>query len=220
MFFDKIKQIPEIALKSGTSIFVVPDSQKINIDGAMVLSPNEKTTITIDQVRQVLSRVEMRQVGEQFILIRPADKLRVEAANALLKTLEEPGERVHFVLITDKPSRLPVTVMSRASIYFWREGMFNLEIKASDKKKDLAKRLLAARPDNIVDLAEEIAKKKDGVREYALEILGLSIEMLYKSYFLTGKDVFVRKLPGYLLAYENILRNGHVKLHLIADIIE
>ena len=83
MFFDKIKQIPEIALKSGTSIFVVPDSQKINIDGAMVLSPNEKTTITIDQVRQVLSRVEMRQVEEQFILIRPADKLRVEAANAL-----------------------------------------------------------------------------------------------------------------------------------------
>ena len=61
-------------------------------------------------------------------------------------------------------------------------------------------------------------KKKDNVRAWALEILGIAIEMLYKTYLINGKDVFLMKLPKFLVAYENISRNGHVKLHLVADL--
>ena len=56
------------------------------------------------------------------------------------------------------------------------------------------------------------------MRAYALLVLATAIEMLYKSYFITGKDVFVKKLPQFLTAYENIDKNGHIKLHLVADL--
>lgn len=47
------------------------------------------------------------------VIIDEADKLSTAAANALLKGLEEPRERVHFVLVTAAPRRLPITVRSR-----------------------------------------------------------------------------------------------------------
>ena len=56
------------------------------------------------------------------------------------------------------------------------------------------------------------------MRAYALEVLGVAIEMLYKTYFLTSKDVFIKKLPQFLAAYEGISRNGHVKLQIVSNL--
>ena len=64
-----------------------------------------------------------------------------------------------------------------------------------------------------------MTKKKDGVRAYVLSVLGTTIEMLFKSYFKTEKSVFVEKIPKFLACYEAIERNGHIKLHLVADLI-
>jgi hypothetical protein len=50
-------------------------------------------------------------------------------------------------------------------------------------------------------------------------VLGVTIEMLYKSYFKTKNQVFVKKIPKFLEAYSNIEKNGHLKLHLVADLI-
>lgn len=49
----------------------------------------------------------------QVVLLLEADALRQEAANALLKTLEEPPERAVFVLSTSRPERLLPTLLSR-----------------------------------------------------------------------------------------------------------
>ena len=49
-------------------------------------------------------------------------------------------------------------------------------------------------------------------------MVGAAIEMLYKTYFLTEKEVFLAKLPKFLAAYDGIYRNGHVKLQLIANL--
>ncbi len=51
--------------------------------------------------------------GRRTIVIRPADRLHPSAANALLKTLEEPPAATHFILVTGRPARLPATVRSR-----------------------------------------------------------------------------------------------------------
>ena len=140
-----------------------------------------------------------------------------EAANALLKSLEEPGDKVHFVLVTDAPSVLLPTILSRASVYMLRRGPDD-GIKADDKVKDVAKRLLVAKGADLVSIAEEIAKKKDGVRAYALSVVGVAIEMLYKSYFITGKEAFLKKLPKFLETYEALARNGHIKLQIVAGL--
>ncbi|MDO5451744.1 MAG: hypothetical protein Q4F56_01500 [Candidatus Saccharibacteria bacterium] len=220
MFFDDVEEIAKIAARNGTSIFVVPESVEVQIPGALVLQPEEKTTITIDQVRKVTAGLGLKQTNDRFVIIRPADMLGIEAANSLLKNLEEPGEKVHYVLITDQPSRLLPTIISRAAIYFWRRGReFCLEIEADEQKKAMAKKLIAAKPRDLVAIAEKITATKKSTRREALDLLALAIEMLYKSFFITGKEVFAKKIPKFLMAYDNIRRNGHIKLHLVADLL-
>ena len=219
MFFSDIAEVERIASRCGTAVFVVPQEMEVKIGRAIVLQPEEKSTITIEQVRGVLSKLSVKQVAEQYVIIRPAELLNVEAANALLKSLEEPRERVHFVLVTEQPSALLSTILSRAEIFVLRRRREDEnKIAASEKVKELAKRLMVARGAEIVTVAEEITKKKDGVRGFALEVLGAAIEMLYKSYFITGKEVFLKKVPKFLLAYDNIRKNGHVKLQIIASL--
>jgi len=71
--------------------------------------------ILIEQVRNLLNRIELTaHAGPgRVILIDHADQLNSNAANALLKTLEEPPARTIFILITAAEERLPVTVRSR-----------------------------------------------------------------------------------------------------------
>ena len=220
MFFDSPSEILKISGRVGCAIFVMPKEVDFAIKNALILAPEEKTVITIEQVRGALGRLNMKQTAEQYVIIRPADAMGDEAANAFLKTLEEPKDKVHFILITDSPSKLLPTILSRAEIYFLKSHeKIDGEIKADEKVKALAKRLIVAKPGDLVGLAEEITKKKDGVRGFCLEVLAVAIEMLYKSYFITDKEIFVKKIPKFLKTYENIERNGHIKLHLVADLL-
>ena len=51
--------------------------------------------------------------GRKVVVVEEADRLHPSAANAMLKTLEEPPPRTYFLLVTGKPARLPATVRSR-----------------------------------------------------------------------------------------------------------
>jgi DNA polymerase-3 subunit delta' len=75
----------------------------------------DKNEILVDQVRDFIASLGLTpSVGSRRIgLIIPADRLNRNAANALLKTLEEPSGEVWLVLVTDNEDRLPVTVTSR-----------------------------------------------------------------------------------------------------------
>ena len=220
MYFDSLSEISKIAERTGCAIFVVPDKEKIEIKNAFILQPEEKTVITIEQVRKMIDALGTKQMAPRFVLIRPADKLGEEAENAILKSLEEPKENVHFVLVTENLSRLLPTILSRAAVYFWKKGKSSIsEISADEKLKVLAKKLLTANSRNLVELAEELTAKKDGVREHVLNVLAVAVEMSYKSYLLTGKTGFLTKIPKFLEAYDNISRNGHIKLHLVADLL-
>jgi DNA polymerase-3 subunit delta' len=75
----------------------------------------DKETISIDQVREVIEAFALtahRGAGK-VILIEPAEALTTAAANALLKTLEEPTPQGYLLLVSHQPGRLPATVRSR-----------------------------------------------------------------------------------------------------------
>lgn len=219
MFFDTTDEILPIATKSGASIFVLPDVFNYQIKNALIVEPEAKTTITIEQIRGIIGNLSTKQIADYYIIIRPADLMNAEAANALLKNLEEPRDKIHFILLTDSPSKLLPTVLSRSSVYFLRREKKLDKIKSSDVKiKDYAKRLIVANGNELTQLAEEITKTKKNVRSYTLDILSTAIEILYKSYFITNKKVFAEKLPKFLAAYDSINQNGHIKLHLVADL--
>lgn len=217
MFFNNASDIEKIAGRCGTAIFVVPQDVEVSIKNAYTMAPENKATITIEQARKLISKMAVKQTKDFYVVIRPAEALGTEAANALLKTLEEPGDKVHFVLITDSPSALLPTVLSRAELYFMRVKKDG-DIHADAKIKALAKRLMVAKGADLVDLADEITKKKDNVRAYAMEIVGVAIEMLYKTYFITEKSAFLKKIPKFLQLYENLSQNGHVKLQIVSNL--
>ncbi|WP_111412372.1 DNA polymerase III subunit delta' [Billgrantia lactosivorans] len=80
------------------------------------VSPDEgKRQIRIDPIREVNAFVAQtaQQGGHRVIVLSPAEAMNVAAANALLKSLEEPGERTQFVLLADVPSRMLATIRSR-----------------------------------------------------------------------------------------------------------
>lgn len=71
--------------------------------------------ITVDQVRGLSARLALSSQfgGWQIASIDPADAMNASAANALLKTLEEPTSSSLIVLVADAPWRLPATIRSR-----------------------------------------------------------------------------------------------------------
>lgn len=220
MFFEDVNEIGKIARMGETSVFVVPKDAPVKILGALVLQPEDKATITIEQVRDVTSLLLKRQLTDIFVVVRPADFLNLEAANALLKNLEEPQNKVHFVLVTDAPSRLLPTILSRASLYFLRPSVDAVRgINTDEATIAFAKKLIAAKPHELMALAEEITRKKTNTRQSVLDVLGVAIEVLYKTYLINKKPVFLKKLPKFLAAYDAINKNGHIKLHLVADLI-
>ncbi|MEO6799138.1 MAG: DNA polymerase III subunit delta', partial [Rhodanobacter sp.] len=74
-----------------------------------------RTEIVVDQIRDLSARLAMRSQlgGWQIAMIDPADAMNAAAANALLKTLEEPAAQTMLVLLADSPWRLPQTIRSR-----------------------------------------------------------------------------------------------------------
>ena len=141
-----------------------------------------------------------------------------EAANALLKTLEQPGDKVHFVLITDRPSQLLTTILSRAAVYVWRrQEDLTAPVQGSEQMKTWARKLL--RGEDLVTTAKAIAKAKaGGVQAQAFEVLEIAVEMAYKSYFLTQNRAFLRRITQLTTAYENIAAGGNVKLQIVANL--
>ncbi|MDF1655024.1 MAG: DNA polymerase III subunit delta' [Coxiellaceae bacterium] len=78
--------------------------------------PEEKSrVIKVDQIRQLiekLSNTSQRSSG-QVVVIHPAEAMNIAAANALLKTLEEPNGEVLLILVAHSRLTIPATIISR-----------------------------------------------------------------------------------------------------------
>lgn len=81
-----------------------------------VLEPEEADkAIRVDQVRELVDFVvQTAQLGgRKVVLLEPAEAMNLNAANALLKSLEEPSGNTVLLLISHQPSRLLPTIKSR-----------------------------------------------------------------------------------------------------------
>lgn len=83
----------------------------------------EKTTISIDQVRDVISEIAYQPLEARYrvVILDPAEQMRLEAHNSLLKTLEEPPSRTVIILVTTNPYMLLETIRSRSRILHFGE---------------------------------------------------------------------------------------------------
>ncbi len=74
-----------------------------------------KRNILVDAIRHLETEANFRpyEAASRFFIINDADKMNAEAANALLKTLEEPPATSHIFLVTSRPNALLPTIRSR-----------------------------------------------------------------------------------------------------------
>ena len=83
----------------------------------VLVLPPEDDTITIDQVRLLLDKLSRAPLTpRRLVLLRRAETLGAPAANALLKSLEEPGQTTRIVLTTQWPGRMLPTIRSRCQL--------------------------------------------------------------------------------------------------------
>jgi DNA polymerase-3 subunit gamma/tau len=80
----------------------------------------------IDQIRDLREMVRYAPAASRYkvVILDEAHQLTDEAANALLKTLEEPPEHVIFILATTRPEDLVETIKSRAQLFQFRSLSF------------------------------------------------------------------------------------------------
>jgi DNA polymerase-3 subunit gamma/tau len=80
----------------------------------------------IDQIRELREMVRYAPAASRYkvVILDEAHQLTDEASNALLKTLEEPPDRVVFVLATTQPEDLADTIKSRAQLFQFRSLTF------------------------------------------------------------------------------------------------
>lgn len=90
--------------------------------------PNDKgdklrNDIVIDQIRALGQWFALTPQfgGAQVALIEPAEAMNTAAANALLKTLEEPASNRFLLLVSGQPGRLPATIRSRCQRLEFRQ---------------------------------------------------------------------------------------------------
>ena len=75
------------------------------------------SAIKIDQIRELNDFIQQTVDGWRVVLIHQADKMNDASSNALLKTLEEPGDRVLMILVSDAMLQLSATIRSRVQQY-------------------------------------------------------------------------------------------------------
>ncbi|MDH4224558.1 MAG: DNA polymerase III subunit delta', partial [Deltaproteobacteria bacterium] len=85
---------------------VHPDVELVSADGQF---------IKIDQIRAITDRLTMNpfSAAKRVIIVDDAERMNPQAANAFLKTLEEPPADTLIILVTGFPTRLPETILSR-----------------------------------------------------------------------------------------------------------
>ena len=83
------------------------------------LSPIDGKDIGVDQVRDINEMVAQhaQQNGNKVVYVQGAERLTEAAANALLKTLEEPRTNTYFLLQTDSSASLLATIYSRCQVW-------------------------------------------------------------------------------------------------------
>ncbi|KKQ54584.1 MAG: polymerase III, delta prime subunit protein [Candidatus Falkowbacteria bacterium GW2011_GWC2_38_22] len=144
-------------------------------DFHVIKKEKDKKNISVEQIREFIRVLSMSSFlgGYKIGIIKHADSLSVNAANALLKTLEEPRPKVVIILIAEDMESLPATIASRARVLQFRsvptdtiyEYLINEHKASRSQAKDLS-RLALGRP----ALAVKFFENKDTYTFYQEQV--------------------------------------------------
>jgi len=106
---------PDGSGKKDTAFWLADFLKTNDFDILYIISEEGKKSIAIDQIRRAKKHLSLSSYNSayKFVIIDGAEAMKTDAANALLKTLEEPQGNTVLILTTTKPDFLPNTIISR-----------------------------------------------------------------------------------------------------------
>ena len=126
----------------------------------------ETLRIRIHEVETVSKFLALRsQAPAQIVIIDEAHLLNLQAANSLLKIIEEPPDKSYFVLISSLPAKLPLTVSSRLQKIRFQILSEEIVKELVPEAKDWMIRASQGRMDRLLQLQD-----KSALREFALNL--------------------------------------------------
>jgi DNA polymerase III subunit delta' len=139
----------------------------------------EKTTISIEQIRELINEISYQPLEARYrvVILDPAEQMRAEAHNSLLKTLEEPPSRTIIILITTNPYMLLQTIRSRSRmLQFGEISQTRIErylIEQQGKKAEEARLAAALSSGSLAAAMNFNTDEYRDIREQALQFLTL-----------------------------------------------
>ena len=137
-------------------------------DVRLVVPEKDKKFISVQQVRDVMTSVRTYALERRVIIFRPAGTMTEEAQNALLKALEEPSKKLHFILETEELSQMLPTILSRCqtlTLHRTSSLQDNTLLKQSsvdEQSRQQIRFLAAGRP----ALIRRLTKQPDLLKQY------------------------------------------------------
>jgi len=183
------------------------------------IEPQESKNITIDQIRALQHALSLRSflTAYKIAVIDKAETMTLEAANSLLKTLEEPPLKTIIILMASKLSYLPITIISRCQIlqfnFVVREAIFNWLIQQGKDRKEAREisHLAEGRPGIAYILANNAAVLEDHKTKVhdLLELISMNIQSKfnYVNTFIKREKAPEGPLEGFLDILISIYRD-------------
>jgi DNA polymerase III delta prime subunit len=181
--------------------------QKMTPNNPDIFILNQDTGWTIELTRSIKNFLSQKPFNHQnkVVIIYDAHNLNIESQNALLKTLEEPGENNYLLITTSKPSKILPTIISRCfTIKLKNSSSLDSRVKPLEITGDIKKDLLNS---------EIISKNKDQVLPFLEEQL-----QIYQKAILTSPTSFNSKMIEKLIKSIQMI-NANVDPRSIVDFI-
>ncbi|WP_194192645.1 DNA polymerase III subunit delta' [Clostridium chrysemydis] len=167
----------------------------------VVIYKAKKATIGVDEVRKIIEEVNKKpyEGDRKVILIHNAEKLTVQAQNALLKTIEEPPNGVFIILLTTNLEIILETIKSRCQIYkltpLNKEEMLEVLNRRTGIEENIIKSALAyahgipGRAERFLD-DESLEKMRDLILLMLKDVSKRDVDSIlkYEKEFLKFKD--------------------------------
>jgi DNA polymerase-3 subunit delta' len=160
------------------------------------ISIPKANAIKINSIRDIKKFLSMDygEVGFRFVIISDAHSMNEESQNSLLKSLEEPPDKVIFILTTPYPSKLRSTILSRC----WRINFDPLDNKS-------VVNILTDYFDINKETAEEVAPFAMGSVQNALKLIKLDFHILKEKTISVLRYSFGRKFHSAFNELNSIL---------------
>lgn len=143
-----------------------------------VLPEEGSQSIKIAQIREMTDFIfnTAQQGGRKLVILSPAEAMNANAANALLKSLEEPSGNCVFLLVSEQPAFLMATIRSRCARVQIHTPNFQEALQWLERNRVAnAEQLLVSaggRPLRVMEwLASDVWGQKDQLRQELLKLL-------------------------------------------------